>query len=380
MGDKTGIEWTEATWNPLTGCEAVSPGCDHCYAARQASGRLSHTPAYEGLASGGKFNGTIRLLPDRLSQPLRWKRPRRIFVNSMSDLFHKDVPDHFIAQVFAVMARAPQHTFQLLTKRHARMRSLLNDPAWVWAMRVEAIALGFNPDGVELNLEDVAWPLPNLWGGVSVEDQHWAAIRIPALIETPFAVRWLSCEPLLAPVSIDRYLWLTGPSTAGPFRDYAGRKRGGGGIGGQMIRSVPARDLHWVVAGGESGPAARPMHPDWARSLREQCREAQVPFLFKQWGEWGPAAWRVERGASESITDYKARAEDQGATHSLPVWAADYGMEPLEAAHKPWSVERQHLADDAQAPLRRWGKRAAGRELDGRTWDEYPDSREAVPA
>jgi protein gp37 len=358
MGDKTGIQWTEATWNPVVGCEHVSAGCDNCYAASLASGRLAHVPAYAGLASGGRFNGKVRLLPDRLDQPLRWTRPRMIFVNSMSDLFHKDIPDEFIAQVFAVMALTPRHTYQILTKRHARMRSLVSDPAFRQAVHEVAWNLDregrFDPyryaddeiipahyirPAAYRDDDSDWWPLPNVWLGVSVENQHWADIRIPALLATPAVVRFLSGEPLLGPVDLRPY--------------FIGQR------------------LHWVIAGGESGRNARPMHPTWARSIRDQCTASGVPFFFKQFGEWAPAPWRVDREPGELVDVYKARAEAVCATHSLPVWAADYGMDPMPASHKPWSLERTS-APPEQATLRRVGKHAAGRELDGRTWDEYP--------
>lgn len=282
MSGQTAIEWTDATWNPVTGCTKVSPGCDHCYAETFAE-RFRGTPGHH-FERG--FDVTLR--PERLDIPLRWRKPRRVFVNSMSDLFHADVPDDFIARVFAAMALAPRHTFQVLTKRHARMRSLLNSDDFVRAI---GQAWLFHPNRVTYT-DYPGWPLPNVWLGVSVENQRWADIRIPALLDTPAAVRFLSCEPLLGPVTLDPW----------------------GGDG------PPPAGLHWVICGGESGPGARPMHPDWARSLRDQCVAAGVPFLFKQWGAWLPCA--------------DPTCECDGSC--------------------------------------RVGKKRAGRELDGRTWDEYP--------
>ena len=274
MSDNSKIEWCEATWNPVTGCTKVSPGCDHCYAETFAE-RWRGTPGHH-FENG--FDVTLR--PERLEQPFHWKRPRRVFVNSMSDLFHESVPDDYIARVFVVMAECRQHTFQVLTKRHGRMRSFLN--------------------------RFIFRPPSNIWLGVSVEDQHWADIRIPALIETPAAVRFLSCEPLLGPVD---------------------------------LKLADERDgyLNWVIAGGESGPGARPMHPEWVRSLRDQCRTAAVPFFFKQWG--------AHRWVEHSAYD-----------HATQCWVAN-GIEP-----------------------QRVSKKLAGRELDGRTWDEYPHVAEAVPS
>lgn len=247
----TSIEWTDTTWNPTTGCDKVSPGCDHCYAmtlAKRLKGMGSAKYQTDGdpRTSGPGFG--LAAHPDALDLPLRWRKPRRIFVNSMSDLFHDDVPDSFVANVFSVMARTPRHTYQVLTKRHGRMRSLLRRPSF------------------RDNLAHLApWPLPNVWLGVSVEDQKRADIRIPALTETPAAVRWLSCEPLLGPVDLSPWLVDHG-DTSRPW-------------------GIP---IDWVVVGGESGPGARPMHPDWARRSRDQCTSAGVPFFFKQWGGHTP--------------------------------------------------------------------------------------------
>lgn len=274
MGDTSKIEWCDATWNCVTGCTKISPGCDHCYAETFAE-RWRGTPGHH-FEQG--FD--IRLRPERLTLPLRWRPGLRIFVNSMSDVFHEAVPDEFIARMFAVMAATPRHTYQVLTKRHGRMRSLLEGAA-VNGFQNTMLEVGMRDYGLRGGVE---WPLQNVWLGVSVEDQRWADIRIPALIETPAVVRFLSCEPLLGPVDLWRYLWLTGPSTAGPFRDYAGRRRGGGGPGGQAITHVRARDLHWVIAGGESGRGARLCEAAWLHSLRDQCAEATVPFFLKQLG------------------------------------------------------------------------------------------------
>ncbi len=289
-----------------------------------AEGALTHNCYAETFAE--RWRGTpghhfeqgfdVRLWPDRLEIPLRWKRPRRIFVNSMSDLFHEAVPDGFIAEVFAVMATCPQHTFQVLTKRHGRMRSLLNSEEFIAKVRRAVDVLEVRQEIAAMGAENIRpvtgypgysdvsatqirnigrgcqwatdvefqWPIPGVWLGVSAEDQKWADIRIPALLDTPAAVRFVSAEPLLGPVSLDRYLWFHGPSTAGPFYDYAGRRRGGGGIGGSAVTAVRARDLHWVIIGGESGAGAREMELEWARRLAWECREAEVPAFVKQLG------------------------------------------------------------------------------------------------
>lgn len=246
MGDKTQIEWTRgedgrpgATWNPVTGCDKVSPGCDHCYAESIAH-RFAGTRAYpNGFA--------VTLHPDRLAKPLQWARPRRIFVNSMSDLFHKDVPDEYIARVFAVMALASQHTFLVLTKRHGRMRSLLRDPWWRDTLLPEVThELAAGRDYTTL------YPAPNVWLGVSAEDQRWWDVRVPALLETPAAIRFVSAEPLLGPIRLEGVSALTRPD--------------------------------WIIAGGESGPAARPVDAQWVRDLRDAAVAARIPFFFKQWG------------------------------------------------------------------------------------------------
>lgn len=286
MSANSSIEWTDRTWNPLTGCTKVSPGCDHCYAKTM----------HERFHGPGSFD-TVTLHPERLAQPLRWRKPSRVFVNSMSDLFHQDVPDEYIARVFAVMALAPRHTFQVLTKRHARMRSLLSSPIFRRSMYDALVSL----DYAWISANQLPWPLPNVWLGVSVETQQWADIRIPALLDTPAAVRFLSCEPLLGPVTFRWAKWQPFGHEPGEVTDHLD------GL----------RRIDWVIVGGESGPGARPMHPDWARTLRDQCVAAGVPFLFKQWGAW--------------------RCVDE---------------------ETPWYA---HLS-----------KKLAGRELDGRTWDEYP--------
>jgi len=212
--NKTAIEWTEVTWNPVTGCDKVSPGCKNCYALRFAE-------RFRGVAGHPYEQGfDLRLWPERLEQPLRWATSRTVFVNSMSDLFHEQVPAEFIHRVFAVMVKASHHRFQILTKRHHRLALLA---------------------------PDLPWP-PNVWMGVSIESQRWLE-RVDALKNTPAAIKFLSCEPLLGPLNID------------------------------------LQGIDWVIVGGESGPSARSMKTEWATSIRDQCTESQVPFFFKQWGE-----------------------------------------------------------------------------------------------
>lgn len=330
MSDQSKIEWTDSTWNPVTGCTKVSAGCDHCYAE-------TITERFHGK---GSFE-QVQLHPDRLAVPLRWRKPRRVFVNSMSDLFHDAVPTEYIARAFAVMSGG-HHRYQILTKRHGRMRALLRSAAFTEMVYDARNCADWSmPSGTW-----PGWPLPNVWLGVSVEDQRWADVRIPALLGTPAAVRFLSCEPLLGPVDLWRW------------------------IGPEFILSP----LHWVIVGGESGRGARPMHPDWARSLRDQCVRAGVPFLFKQWGEWGPAPWSVRvcdpkvgwQGTAAELAEAKRDAEARAATH------CHMGGHLYRPDHKPWSLERDPDGDYPGA-IRRWGKKRAGRELDGRTWDEFPE-------
>ncbi len=298
MSDKTGIEWTDATWNPVRGCSRVSEGCRNCYAERVAARFSGPGKPYEGFAKvtaprdlldrvGGRRNGwtgEVRLINKHLADPLRWKKPRRIFVNSMSDLFHERLTNEQIAAVFGVMAAAPQHTFQCLTKRSKRMREWF---AWIkergdrWAPRrcgdaaevAGAPVYRVGPNGRSpWNDSRCMWPLPNVWLGVSVENQAAADERIPDLLSTPAAVRFLSCEPQLGEVDLrhvqhDRMFEvdaLTGDH--GVRRPLAGRGPG----------------IDWVIAGCESGPGARPCDVAWLRSLRDQCADAETAFFLKQ--------------------------------------------------------------------------------------------------
>jgi protein gp37 len=293
---KTSIEWTDASWNPIVGCTEVSPGCANCYAARLAATRLKHVAEYVDLAEmkDGKprWTGDVGFCPERLEEPLHWRKPRRIFVCDMGDLFHESVGHHRLVSIFSVMHRCQQHTFQILTKRADRMKA--------WFERY--------PNG----------NYRNLWLGVSVENQHFAEERIPLLLATPAAVHWISAEPLLGPVDLD-----------------SEKKEGLHvlGCGEPDHKVLPmCRGIDWVVCGGESGPNARPMHPDWARSLRDQCQAAGVPFFFKQWGEWGPP---FGEGPKEHI-----------------------GPQFMKTASGDW--------------LTKIGKKKAGRLLDGREWNEFP--------
>ena len=290
----TQIEWATDVWNPVVGCSLVSTGCAHCYAVPM-TWRHMHNPVgnvaddYAGLVQkhpNGQLDwtGKVRFLPDRLLDPLKWRKPRRVFVNSMSDLFHESLSFEDIDKVFDVMLREDHHTYIVLTKRPERMAAYIT------------------------NLFRCP-PCPtHIWLGVSVENQAMADERIPKLLQTPAAVRFISAEPLLGLTDLSQ--------------------------NGGTISAFDA-GLNWVICGGESGPGARPMHPNWARTIRNQCVAAGVPFFFKQWGNWGPKS---------------------------------FGREC------PYSIVGLFSGSDSALDVRMWrvGKKRAGRVLDGRTWDQYP--------
>jgi protein gp37 len=306
---KTKIEWTEYSWNPVSGCTPASEGCQNCYAKRMTNrlrGRCGY-PADEPFK--------VTLHKDRLEEPLRWKQPRRVFVCSMGDLFHEDVPFEYITQVFDVMCSCSfdamcsmelGHTFMVLTKRPERIEKWL---CWMRESWSED-----SPTNVTLKVEGHFGK--GIWLGVTAENQQRADERIPILLQIPAAVRFVSVEPMLGPVDIAGHLGFNGP-----------RRMGDG-----LIYYWVAPKLDWVICGGETGPGARPMHPDWVRSLRDQCQDAGVPFFFKQHGEW--------LHETQGINFHEG--------HRYYVWP-----------------------DESMSF--RVGKKAAGRLLDGRTWDEMPE-------
>ncbi len=258
MSEHSAIEWTDATWNPVRGCVKVSPGCAHCYAETFAE-------RFRGVAGHPYEQGfDLRLVPQKLTEPLRWQKPRRVFVNSMSDLFQDGVDYDFIVRVFGVMQQAYRHTFQVLTKRPARMLDIVGHPSF------HSNVSGF------AGVAPIPWPLPNVWLGVSVENQHFADERIPLLLQTPAAVRFISAEPLLEPVDVGTYL----------HRDYS--ECDSPETCDHWIRgchNLKVREpLSWVIVGGESGPGARPFDVAWARSIVAQCQAAGVPVFVKQLG------------------------------------------------------------------------------------------------
>jgi protein gp37 len=322
MSDKTRISWADATWNPTVGCTKVSPGCDHCYAE-------TFVNRFAGSKGFPLPFDQMHLREQRfLDLPLRWRTPKRIFVNSLSDLFHQDVPDEFLCRVFDVMLTAKWHTFQVLTKRHARMRTFVT----------RYLSGGFATQ--PLDATPLIWtvdkPPPNIWLGVSVEDQQWADIRIPVLLDTPAALRWISAEPLLGPLHLHRHLQRSSSPT-----------------------------LDWVVVGGESGHGARPMHPRWPRDIRDQCATAGTPFHFKQWGEWQDGSTTGHTTARDHVIVHDGRHEPVH-DHFRP----DRSTAPLSDLARARYLGTRGAEHGAW--ISRVGVKAAGRELDGRTHDSYP--------
>ncbi len=479
MADRTAIEWTDATWNPVRGFTRCSEGCRNCFAERQAARFCGEGQPYHGFArrtrKGSAWTGRVELVPERLDQVLRWRRPRRIFVNSMSDLFHEQLPLHSIATVFGAMIAAHLvngHVLQVLTKRSGRMREVLWLPEF-WAIaNARAVQMAMDagraaPDGtarvVTLTEFGPNRPPPGIILGISAENQDTADARIPDLVRTPAWRRFLSLEPLIGPIdlvgwgsakahppsdetpsawadfqwpswvpaksraSIEdfwREEWGRGPrawrkDNHGQIMPATGarvgyRVDGHGWAGlvpalspeavgqgryihhwnnigalllddGRVLSCSGSRGTYWTaswlqrdgtyrpnihqaIVGGESGPKARPMHPDWVRSLRDQCQRPKIPFFFKQWGEWAPAPWKLARDPAETIDAYKERSDREAATHTIAPWPDSF--QPLD--HAPWSLERSERDPAPHAGLRRMGKRAAGALLDGVEHREFP--------
>ena len=302
----TKVEWAKnpdgtkgESLNIVTGCSKVSPGCKNCYAERMAKRlKAMGQPIYDGATDSSGWTGHIGFVEERLSVPNKWRKPRTIFLNSMSDTFHEGVGDGQVGLMLFMAEQNQKHTFIVATKRAKRAKEIL-----------DAFCSTRNDE-----------PIPNLWLLVSVENQKTADERIPHLLETNVAVRGLSMEPLLGEVDL--------------------------GFPDEVERSVGlfVDKLHWVIVGGESGPGARAMHPDWARSIRDQCLDARVPFFFKQWGAW------VSHG----------QVEDSEFRNEL-VCENKYKFKNVRKNGIPWNT------------LHRVGKKKAGRVLDGRTWDEMPD-------
>ena len=350
MADKTKIEWTDATWNPITGCEIVSAGCTNCYAMKLAGTRLKDHPSRAGLTKPSKagpvWNGEVRFNEQWLDQPLRWQKPMMIFVCAHGDLFYEAVPTEWIDRVFGIMALATDHTFQVLTKRPERMRAYLADP--LAQGRIAKAAMDAAPVG--RNIGDAAlmvvptsehpyqfgedrWPLPNVWLGVSTEDQKAANKRIPPLLLTPAAIHFASYEPAIGAVDYTR-ICVAVEHGRGRYFDALDHDEADEYEGPPENYAA----LNWVIAGGESQPGSRPADPEWFRQVRRACNEAGVSFLFKQWGDW------------------------------LPLGEATSLLNPEGRPGLQWDI--QHVG--GYLPMARVGKKAAGRLLDGRTHDEFP--------
>jgi len=317
MGDqrKDGILWTDETWNPIRGCSKVSSGCANCYAEAMASRFCGPGLPYEGIAHEGRWTGVVKLVPERLEDPIRWKRPRKIFVNSMSDLFHESLDETAILAVFDVIRRCATlhgHTFQILTKRAKRMTDLMT------RLRFDSAGEGRiwfadEADGPGFRLSPA---LKNLQMGVSTEHQDAANERVPYLLLAPVATRFISAEPLLGHITLGHLLGL------------------GGG-------------LHQVVVGGESDTHARPMDPRWVRDLRDECEVLGVPFMFKQWGAWAPAL----------------EARDQWGMTLPAGTASNWGSWRPDGSWAPGVLS----AKDGHTGMARFPGKTAGRILDGTT-------------
>jgi len=389
MGADTSIDWAKKSWNPIVGCSPASPGCTNCYAMSMAhrltiiglagsmdengyfvrgTGPLDHYfgTTIKPIKGRPHWTGKMNVAPDSvLVQPLTWRKPARIFVNSMSDLFHEAVPDSFIDRVFAVMAVAPQHDFLILTKRAARMRRYMT--AMGTPTRIALAVRELPQVGPKPMVFSMGWPLPNVWPGVSVEDQLRANERIPELLATPAAVRWVSGEPLLGPIELRS---LEAPSKVWPGDHHLGpgtecarqldALSGATGWVGNRLTALELEDLEeprrpkldWVVVGGESGPKARPMHPDWVRTIIRDCKASGTPLFFKQWGRWKPV---LDRDNDDPDWQAKYTTWGRSPRHRWLNLAGGHGFHG----------ERVHV-------MAAVGKNAAGFEIDGQTYREFP--------
>jgi protein gp37 len=372
----TGIEWTHIpgykgeTWNPVRGCRRVSEGCRNCYAERMSARFSGEGQPYEGLAEfkdgEPRWTGESMIVENKFDQPLRWTKPRAVFVNSMSDLFFEGFDFETIAAIYGVMAAAREHVFMVLTKRPERARVFFQQ------MQMEGRESGTSPlaaiqsyaltdfSGEKMKPREIwnrgdvqvergeSWPPVNIWLGTSVEDQSAADERIPHLLECPAAVRFLSCEPLLGPVHLGE-TWMRGafdhcPCEGGDEYD-VDPCRGCPGWG-MECGAVRGPSIDWVIAGGESGPGARPMHPDWPRHLRDQCDASGTPFFFKQWG---------------------AYAGDPSVAEKPDVMVGTLG----QVWHEGDQCEFHESV--GATPMARVGKHDAGRKLDGEVHSEFPE-------
>ncbi len=352
MGD-TSIEWTDKTWNPVSGCTKVSAGCKHCY-AEQLWPRLNAP----GQPYEGRPFADVKCHPERLRQPAGWRKPAKIFVNSMSDLFHEDVPDEFILQVFDIIRECHiaghGHIFQILTKRPERMadfcsriryNGMANDgKGRIWLCDDQADRFAYSLMGLH-----GCTGLENIWLGVSVEDQQTADERIPWLLQMPATARFLSIEPMLGEIDLT--------AIQRPGNGYIDVLYRGTGTPKYYSGLAFQEKIDWVIVGGESGPHGRPIHPDWVRKIQEQCEFAEVPFLFKQWGNHKP------------IRSYYGEGDDD-----LEIDPHEHPFKIVSPSGYSWNVDF-----DGQPPSGCWimqktHKKRSGRTLDGKIYDEYPST------
>jgi protein gp37 len=326
----TKIEWTDETWSPVTGCTEISEGCAHCWAKRMAQ-RLA---GRYGYPKDEPFRITFH--PDRLDKPMDWVRSRKIFAVSMGDLFHEKVEPLWIALILGKIRIYNKHTFMILTKRPNNLIKHLDNTM---------ISQFFDP------------PLPNLWLGVTAENQKRADERIPTLLQIPAAVRFVSVEPMLGPIDLTRNYEPSGMKNVGapPEFHYINALTGYRFTLDHKLHGAGTRQfktIDWAIVGGETGPGARPMHPDWVRSLRDQC-DAGTPFFFKQWGDW--AEYSTQSGAAD------------------PKWVPE--TQWLDSRERKYVTPEGHIDGVSRygsAHMVRVGKKKAGRLLDGRMWDQCP--------
>ena len=337
----TKIEWTDRTWNPTTGCNKISPGCKNCYA-------LTMHKRLKGMGQRKyqrDFSAGVQSWEDELLKPLSWKNPAMVFVNSMSDLFHEDVPFEFIDAVFSVMRDVNRHTYQVLTKRAQRMYEFFQ-----W--KKEQFGVEWRPSS-------------NVWLGVSVENQKYADERIPFLLKCPAEVRFLSCEPLLG----ELILWKIKEAEDTYYNCLDGTRTIGLPVHEQKTTGLAKID--WVIAGGESGKGARPMHPEWIKSLQGQCTAFGVSFFFKQWGEYHTAFALMGNGAPV----FRQFDSFEQWVNKASTWVSGGVVLDRNGKQLTCGKDFMECRDNGNFPaviMHKVGKKKAGRELDGRTWDEVP--------
>lgn len=357
MGAKTGISWTDSTWNCLRGCTRVSEGCRNCYAESTAYRFSGEGLPYEGLAvlknGHASWTGKVDWIGEHWEDPLRWTRPRRIFVNSMSDLFHENVPNLWIDNMIAVMQHAQSrgHIFQILTKRPQRMLDYFSDPNLYSRLMVCVDAVrGHWPKMPVIPFSDpVKFPLKNVWLGVSTENQKAADERVPLLVATPAAVRFISAEPLLGPIDFEypKTLYPDGPPMC-----CSGTAQMECGCGGKPTEPPLLWGINQIIVGGESGHHARPMMSNWAGDIERQCRDWRVSFFFKQNGEY------VDAGHEEF--------------GRLPAGPLKY----LRSDGTEWPIGSVPQDEDADVnTMKRVGRKRAGDTLYGKTYHEFPEAR-----